>query len=136
MGRFRIHIDREPAPKRPPQKDPEYLVWLHTLPCIVSQQSPVQAAHVNTASPRHGHDGRGKGQKAHDSFALPLHHSLHDMQHRGSEMAFWQAHYVDPHLAGLVLYGIYCRHKDNHEATARAIEWIRSGAQFNQRAKP
>jgi hypothetical protein len=125
MG-FRI-AHREVAPKARPQKDPDYLSWLHTLPCIVSGRTPIQAAHVNTAAPEYGHDGRGKGQKAHDCYALPLHWELHDQQGRMNELDFWKAQGINPYASGLVLFAIYSRHKDKHEATQRATHFIEKG---------
>ena len=122
MG-YRI-VKQPVARKAKPQKDKGYLAWLHTLPCVITGMSPVEAAHVNTAAPAYGHDGRGKGQKAHDSFALPLDPYMHATQHKGNEMAFWAQYGINPHIYGLVLFGIYSRHKDKHEATERATLFI------------
>lgn len=90
-----------------PVKSKGFLSWLHSLPCIVSHVSPVEAAHLSTPNEHYGHLGRAKGRKASDCWALPLSKELHDKQHKGNEMRFWRSHKINPHHAAVVLHNIY-----------------------------
>jgi hypothetical protein len=113
--------------KAPPVKAKSYLAWLHELPCVVSGRSPVEAAHVNYAAPSCGAFGRGKGQKASDRWALPLHPDLHRAQHDfGDERGWWELQGINPHMAGLVLWGLWKERGD--DATSQAERLIRSRA--------
>ena len=89
------------------RKDQSYLTWVRKCPCIVTGTLPVEAAHLSTANPKYGHMGRGKGQKAHDRWALPLSPEQHLKQHHWGEMAFWVHSDIDPWLTALVLHGMY-----------------------------
>ena len=93
------------------RKDSGYLAWLHSVPCIVTGTLPVEAAHLSTANPKYGHMGRGKAQKAHDRWALPLSHDQHLLQHFEGEARYWVAQWeireIDPYLTALVLHGLY-----------------------------
>lgn len=90
-----------------PVKSKDYLSWLHSLPCIVSHVSPVEAAHLSTPNESYGHLGRAKGRKASDCWALPLSKTLHDQQHKGNELRFWRSQNINPYIAALVLHNIY-----------------------------
>ena len=89
------------------RKDSGYLAWLHSVPCIVTGTLPVEAAHLSTANPKYGHMGRGKGQKAHDRWALPLSPEQHRRQHDVGENRYWLFKDADPYLTALVLHGLY-----------------------------
>ena len=93
------------------RKDSGYLAWLHSIPCIVTGTLPVEAAHLSTANPKYGHMGRGKAQKAHDRWVLPLSHDQHLLQHLEGEARYWAAQWdireIDPYLTALVLHGLY-----------------------------
>lgn len=97
------------TPRRQPReaKAAAYLDWIRTLPCVISGETPVEAAHVSTAAIFYGHPGRGKGQKADDRWALPLAPALHAKQHAGNEMAFWKWTGIDPHRLALVLHALW-----------------------------
>lgn len=112
--------------KAPPVKAKTYLSWLHSLPCIVSGRSPVEAAHVSFANPAFAAPGRGKSQKVSDRWALPLHPDLHREQHTMNEQEFWRSKGINPHLAGVVLYGLWSERKDDGLASAERL--IRSKA--------
>lgn len=88
-------------------KRPAYQAWIATLPCIVTRRTDVQAAHLSFARPDLGHFGRGKGQKASDRWVLPLCVDQHFLQHQGNEEAYWRRLEIDPHLACLILWGLY-----------------------------
>ncbi len=118
-------------PKKRPEKRKDYLSWLHTLPCCITGQYGVEAAHTSTAHPFFGHYGRGKGTKASDIFALPLSPEKHRESHQGSETQFWAGHGIDPWVLGLTLWAIYSQY-DEYEATERAIARIVSGILNNR----
>lgn len=105
-----------------PVKAADYLSWLHTLPCVISHQWPVEAAHVSFARPELGAPGRGKSRKVSDRWAVPLSPDLHRVQHDGNEREFWRGHSLDPHVICLVLWGIYFERKqDAGEIAERLI---------------
>jgi hypothetical protein len=120
------YIPHEEPPKRRPVKKPDYLSWIHELPCCVTGQSGVQAAHVSYAAPWYGHYGRARGTKAPDLFALPLIKAEHDRQHSMNEEVYWLCLGIDPHLLGLTLWGIYSNY-EGFEAVERARSRILSG---------
>ena len=90
------------------RKDKGYLAWLHSVPCIVTGTLPVEAAHLSLANPKYGHMGRGKGQKAHDRWALPLSPDQHRLQHNYGEERYWKYRaQINPYPIALVLHGLY-----------------------------
>ena len=99
-------------PKETKKKRESYLAFIKTLPCVVTryQGSKVDAAHISTQSPAHGHLGRGKGGKAADRWTLPLSRSEHIRQHSMKEMDYWKLVELDPHLVCLVLWGLWSDH--------------------------
>ena len=88
-------------------KDPVYLKWLHTLPCVVCvalsgqdcehrtthiwQNTPTEAAHIGI---------RGLSQKCPDREAIPLCSTVHHREGPESAhklgKAFWSHHGLDP----------------------------------------
>ena len=113
-------------PKKRPEKRKDYLSWLHTLPCCISGQYGVEAAHTSTAEPFYGHWGRAKGTKAPDIFALPLSADMHRESHSGNEVEWWRGKGINPWVLALTLYAIYSMY-DELEATDRATARIISG---------
>lgn len=84
------------------------LSFCHELPCVLSFQCAVQAAHISFARPELGHYGRGKGTKVSDRWILPLSPTLHMEQHaHGDERGWWESKGVEPHLLCLAIYGIF-----------------------------
>jgi hypothetical protein len=125
---FRIahNPDQSLAKGPPPVKSKGYLVWLHELPCLITGRRPVEAAHVNYASQGVGAFGRGKSQKASDRWAVPLHPDTHRAQHDfGDERRWWELQGINPHLAGLVLWGLW--KERGNEATEAAERLIENG---------
>ena len=94
--------------KAKPRKQEPYLDFIRTLPCVITGQTEVQAAHLSTEAKEWGHKGRGKGQKASDRWCLPLSPEKHTEQHRGDEMAFWDRHGINPHALACALYSKWC----------------------------
>lgn len=102
-------------------KTPDFFGFIHELPCIITKARPVQAAHVSIPNKDVGAPGRGKGKKVSDRWCLPLCQEKHDEQHRMNEKAFWELHQINPHLACLVLWGIYCERGDGAIEVAKAL---------------
>ncbi len=88
-------------------KDPSYLDWLHTLPCVVTGSMPVEAAHVSYPDPDRGKTGRGKGSKESDRWALPLCPEEHRRQHSMNEREYWRNVGIDPVITAALLYAAY-----------------------------
>ena len=95
--------DAVPAARRGPERCPDYLAWIRTLPCIVCSRlsggdTVVEAAHTNALGPR------GMGQKTSDFSAIPLcswhHRAGRDSYHRLGEKWFAQAYQI--HLLEVV----------------------------------
>lgn len=128
MTAFRIARQPSLAPskKTAPVKDKNYLDWIRELPCLITLQMPVQAAHLSMINYSYGHLGRGKGRKASDRWALPLCPDMHREQHKGSEADFWKRHGIDPHKAALALHGLWSERGDT-ELACRLIVSRRLG---------
>ncbi len=76
------------VPKLNPIRDPKYIKWLRSQPCIVTGRGndpmdPVEAAHISTL---------GKGIKSSDAECLPLAHSVHAMCHQYGEVSVLREH--------------------------------------------
>lgn len=110
-----------PIPKRKAAKSKDYLSFLHSLPCIVTGQTIVQAAHVSFAAPKYGHYGRGKGTKASDRWALPLCEEQHSRQHNMNEQEYWLGVGIDPHQVALVIWGLFSEMGDDALPFAAAV---------------
>lgn len=108
-------------PKAKPAKKADYLAFLHTLPCVVTGRSPVQAAHVSFKAPQFGAYGRGKGHKVSDRWALPVCADAHEDQHRHNEEQWWANLRINPHLLALVIYGLWSEMGDDAQPFAVAI---------------
>lgn len=90
--------------KSKPVKNADYLDFIRSLPCVVTGQRPVEAAHVSFVNLKAGSTGRGKSQKVSDAFALPMHPDQHRRQHGMNEEAFWAQTGIDPHYVALALH--------------------------------
>lgn len=122
MTAFRIAAANfNPTPKRKAAKSKDYLSFLHLLPCIVTGQHIVQAAHVSFAAPKYGHYGRGKGTKAPDRWALPLREEEHRRQHSMNEQDYWDSVGIDPHQVALVVWGLFSDMGDDALPFAAAV---------------
>jgi hypothetical protein len=101
----RVPVRRKRSqPQRGPNRSPDYLAWIRTLPCVVCSRvsgwaTVAEAAHTNALGPR------GLGQKATDFSAIPLcsghHRENPDSYHVLGEMGFSRRHRID--LKELVL---------------------------------
>lgn len=90
--------------RRPRRKLEGHLAWLRTLPCLISGVRPVDAAHIRYSDRRFGKRETGKSEKPHDIFAVPLHRSMHDIQHSMGEREFWLRHRIDPVIVAVGLW--------------------------------
>lgn len=77
-------------PKNKPLRDPEWLRYLHTQPCVITHKdSSVDPAHIRWGL------GGGVGLKPPDNRVLPILHEIHAMQDIQGEVAMWRAHLTD-----------------------------------------
>jgi len=112
----------DPTPKAKARKNNSYLVFIRSLPCVVTGSTAgIEAAHLSFASPRHGHYGRGRGTKAPDRWALPLNTAEHRRQHGMSEQAYWLAAGIDPHMIALTIFGLWSDLGDDARPFAESI---------------
>ncbi|OCJ12511.1 hypothetical protein A6U86_05670 [Rhizobium sp. AC27/96] len=126
-----------PTPKKRPAKRADYLKFLHELPCVVTGNYGVQAAHISYQDTWYGHYGRGKGTKAPDRFALPLCPEQHDLQHScklGTEREYWLAKGINPHELANTLWGIFSDYAYD-EAVARCTARINQGLALSGRLR-
>lgn len=73
-----------PVPKRKPVRDPKYLKWIRTQPCIVcGKEGETEAAHIRIGA------HAGKGEKPGDDSCVPLCSDCHRWQHSEGEKQFW-----------------------------------------------
>jgi len=73
----------KPQPKPVPVRDPEYLAWIRTQPCIRCDRHPSEAHH----QPAVGHSS--VGSKCDDTRAVPLCTDHHAELHRRGRHTFW-----------------------------------------------
>ena len=111
-----------------PDKCPAYLAWLHDLPSVVSEGSPVQAHHVRL---RRAPDGDlasiGQlGKRVSDFQCVPLTAQEHEELHRGNEADWWRRIGLDPLLMAGVLAG-YWQSGGRDPAMARRLARIVGG---------
>ena len=68
-----------------PQRNPRYLAWIRTQPCLVCGRSPSDPHHLRFAQPR------AIGLKVSDEFTVPLCRGHHRQLHQaGDEVAWWE----------------------------------------------
>lgn len=74
-----------PITKIEPLRDPDYLKWVRTQPCIITghRGRDVDPCHIGTL---------GRGIKSSDDEALPMRHELHRRAHDQGEMSFFRKH--------------------------------------------
>lgn len=84
----------------PRQREPQYLGWIASLPCIACMvhgkvKWGVHVAHCRSAYPEDGWRPVGKAEKPHDWRATPLCPNCHlngpNAQHRTNETDWWVA---------------------------------------------
>lgn len=120
-SRIANFIRPDPTPKAKAAKSKGYLSFVHCLPCVITGQYGIEAAHLSMAAPRYGHYGRGKGRKASDRWVLPLSPAAHARQHQIGEDLFWRNAGIDPHILALTIFGLWSDLGDDAEPFATAI---------------
>lgn len=98
-----------------------YLDFIRILPCVITGQRPVEAAHVSFENRLVGAPGRGKGSKVSDRWALPLSPEMHRQQHSMNEREFWRQQGIDPHMICLTIWGLWCERKEDATEQAEAM---------------
>lgn len=88
------------------REDGAHLAFIRTLPCLITGKQPVDACHIRFASPQWGKPLTGIQTKPDDRWTLPLCREEHERQHRGSEIAFWNALGIDPLVVAARLYEV------------------------------
>lgn len=94
-------------PKTPRLEDKGYLAWLRQQRCCCGclQGPPCDAAHIRSASLKHGKTYTAKGRKPDDRWALPLKHAHHMAQHDfGNELVWWEQHRINPFELAIEMY--------------------------------
>ncbi len=96
----RGRIDKSALAIGEPQRmrSPAHLAWIRRQRCVVPGcwRHPCDAHHLTC-----GPEGKARGLKASDCWALPLCHAQHHMgpdspHHAGNEARWWARHGVDP----------------------------------------
>lgn len=95
--------------KRPRKESHSHLDFIRSLPCLVSGEWPVHAAHIRYAEPRYGKAETGISRKPDDRWAVPLAPRFHtdgpEAQHKAGERAWWAERGIDPCQVALALWG-------------------------------
>ena len=72
-------IQPKPRKERHTANEADYFAFIASLPCCLTG-GPAQVAHINIANRAYGHMGRGKSEKAHYTWTLPMapepHHEM------------------------------------------------------------
>lgn len=89
--------------KRPRRENGKHLAWIRTLPCVITGQYGVEAAHIRYAAPEYGKRDTGKAEKPDDDWVIPLAPELHREQHSMNEVKFWTKYGIDPCRVALAL---------------------------------
>lgn len=119
---FRIEGKPVAQKDKAPVQESDYMDFIRSLPCtITGRRGNVQCAHLSTASILYGHLGRGKSQRSHSRWTLPLSAEMHDKQHSKNEIAFWQSYDINPYALALSLYGLWTEQKEHAKERAETI---------------
>jgi hypothetical protein len=123
--------------RQPRKKDPRYLAWLRTMPCLLCGDNvSVEACHVRKADLARDKRQTGAGEKPDDRWALPMCGTHHRYSHHMGEPAFWILVGVDPINVCIVLYDLFKiadretterylhRHKENFYDGKRIVEYL------------
>jgi hypothetical protein len=108
LNPFRAIPNYKPVPKKRaqirkgPTRDPEYLDWIRSLPCLLCCRQPGgfrgSCALQNTRTEAAHVGARGLGQKASDRETIPLcayHHRIGATSHHTLQKHFWTHHRLD-----------------------------------------
>ena len=88
-------------------KDRAHLEFVRGLPCIICANNiSVEAAHLSMGDRRAAKRPKGFGEKADDTWTLPLCGDCHRLQHGMNETAFWKGYGIDPIFVALALFRV------------------------------
>ena len=115
----RTYKPEGPGQRQPRERDNRHLQFIRRLPCACGcgAPPPCDAAHVRMPDPARGKRHTGKGEKPSDRWTLPLRRACHEVQHSGSEAAFWSARGIDPIDLCIRLYAV----SGDEEAAVRIL---------------
>lgn len=95
---------RRSKQKRPRVNADGHLKWVRTLPCLVTGQHGVEAAHIRFADPRYRKPAVGMAEKPDDKWVVPLSPAEHRRQHSMNEQAYWAEVGIDPVFVAMLLW--------------------------------
>jgi len=98
------HDGRRTRQKRPRLHAKAHLQWIRTLPCIVTGQYGVEAAHIRYADHRYLKPAVGMAEKPDDRWVVPLAPNEHRRQHGMNEKVYWNQIGIDPVLTAMLLW--------------------------------
>lgn len=104
------------VPKNKPIRDKKHLAWIRNLPCVITNKSPCDPAHIRISG------NGGMGVKPDDSRVVPLTHGLHNEQHRVGEVTFWYE-YGGHERAAVLARQLYEVSGDNIAGMRLIFEW-------------
>lgn len=90
--------------RKPRVEVPNHLDFIRSLPCLCCGFPRSEAAHISMAAPHLAKRSRGKGEKADDSWTVPLCSQCHARQHFEGEKKFWAG--TNPFLLALALWRV------------------------------
>ena len=96
----------EQRQRQPRKKSQGHLGYIRTLPCLITGNLGVEAAHVRYASQFYGKRECGKSEKPDDCWTVPLCPEWHRKQHAMNEQKFWLERGIDPCAVALRLYSM------------------------------
>lgn len=107
--------------RQPRQHNEQHLAFIRGLPCVVCKNNiETEAAHIKTAVPKVGKRDLGVGEKADDSWTVPLCGTHHRAQHVKGERIFWADCGIDPILTALALYRVSGDHAAGEQIVSLA----------------
>jgi len=114
-----------PRQRSPRIRTPKHLIWIRTLPCLISgREIGIEAAHVRYGDPRHNKRPTGMAERPDDRWAVPLCHQIHrtgpGAQHRANERVWWASRMIDPLAIAAALWNA-----SGDDEIGRLIIWRR-----------
>jgi len=110
--------------KRPRKRSKDNLVAIHDLPCILTGERPVEAAHLRSACRELGKRETGMQEKPDDIYVVPLSPKKHREQHSMNEIEFWGKHGYQWCEVVALSQALYLN-RDNLEACQNIIQGAR-----------
>lgn len=89
--------------RQPRERDEKHLDFIRSQPCCICGGIDTEAAHIRTASIKHGKLHTGMAEKPSDKWTLPLCNHHHREQHSMNEVYFWHSYGIDPFMLAITL---------------------------------